>query len=303
MNHDAAGGEVGVGGGDALDGLQQIFDVRGVFTATLDGTHADSKAASDVVDLRSHGDYLSSILLEQEFGFESVNIVRRRGLISLVAICCVVACGKKAEQPVLTVAAAANLTGVFDEIGRAFTKETGIRVVFSYGSTAQLAQQIENAAPFDVFAAADTEHVDQLIRSGKILGESRVVYARGRLALWDPRGAVREVADLTADSIRFVAIAKPEAAPYGAAAVESLKRLGIWDKVQLKVVYASNINMAKQFASTGNADAAFTAYSLVLGEKGRIIVVDERLHRPIDQAAGIVAGSARRGRGENLFHF
>jgi molybdenum ABC transporter, periplasmic molybdate-binding protein len=222
--------------------------------------------------------------------------------VALLAAICGICC-KKPERPALTVAAAANLTGVFEEIGRAFTKETGIRVVFSYGSTAQLAQQIENAAPFDVFAAADTEHVDQLIGSGKILRESRVVYARGQLALWDPRGVVREVADLSAESIRFVAIAKPEAAPYGAAAVESLKRLGIWEKVQPKVVYASNINTAKQYASTGNADAAFTAFSLVLREKGRIIVVDERLHRPIDQAVGIVAESARRDDGQRFISF
>ena len=236
-------------------------------------------------------------------GYERFKLsIKHKLKIALLAAICGVGC-KKAEQPVLTVAAAANLTGVFDEIGRTFTKETGIRVVFSYGSTAQLAQQIENAAPFDVFAAADTEHVDQLIGDGKILRESRVVYARGRLALWDPRGVIREVGDLMADSIRFVAIAKPEAAPYGAAAVESLNALGIWEKVQPKVVYASNINMAKQYASTGNADAAFTAYSLVLGEAGKVIVVDERLHRPIDQAAGIVAASARRVEGRRFISF
>src|ERR1700687_4105133 len=86
-------------------------------------------------------------------------------------LACSVAC-RKAEQPDLTVAAAANLTGVFAQIGQAFTQQTGIHVVFSYTSTAQLAQQIENAAPFDVFAAADTMHVDQLVREGKIVPES-----------------------------------------------------------------------------------------------------------------------------------
>ena len=200
-------------------------------------------------------------------------------------------------------AAAANLTGVFDEIGAAFTNKTGIRVVFSYGSTAQLAQQIENAAPFDAFAAADTEHVDRLAGEGKILRESRVIYARGRLALWDPRGVVKKVEDLTEPSIRFVAIAKPEAAPYGAAAVASLKSLGIWDRIKPKIVYAGNINMAKQYASTGNADAAFTAYSLVMKEAGSVIVVDEKLHPPIDQAAAVVSGSARKGDGRRFVEF
>jgi molybdate transport system substrate-binding protein len=213
-----------------------------------------------------------------------------------------VAC-KKAEEPPLTVAAAANLTGVFDQIGRAFTQETRIRVVFSYGSTAQLTEQIENGAPFDVFAAADTLHVDQLIGEHKVVPDSFVVYARGRLALWSPRGAVQKLEDLTAPSVRFVAIAKPEAAPYGEAAVESLKSAGIWDKVQSKIVYATNINMAKQYAATGNADAAFTAYSLVLNESGRILVVDEKLHQPIDQAAGIVLASARKADAQRFVAF
>jgi molybdate transport system substrate-binding protein len=220
-----------------------------------------------------------------------MTIARWLGLGAILA--CGVAC-RNAKQPDLTVAAAANLTGVFAQIGQAFTQQTGIPVVFSYASTAQLAQQIENAAPFDVFAAADTVHVDELVRDGKILPESRVVYARGRLALWDPHGMMKKLDDLTGPSIRFVAIAKPEAAPYGAAAVESLKSLGVWDKVQPKVVYATNINMSKQYAATGNADAAFTAYSLVQHERGGIIIVDEKLHQPIDQAVGIVSGSSRK---------
>jgi molybdate transport system substrate-binding protein len=217
-------------------------------------------------------------------------------------LACGVAC-RKTEQPELTVAAAANLTDVFAQIGQAFTQQTGVRVVFSYGSTAQLAQQIENAAPFDVFAAADTVHVDQLVRVGKILPESRIVYARGRLALWNPQRSVKKLDDLTAPSIRFVAIAKPEAAPYGEAAVESLKSLGIWDKVQPKVIYATNINMAKQYAATGNADASFTAYSLVQHESGGVIIVDEKLHQPIDQAVGIVSASSRIADGRRFVSF
>jgi molybdate transport system substrate-binding protein len=130
-----------------------------------------------------------------------------------------------------------------------------------------------------------------------------VIFARGRLALWDPKGVVKKIEDLTAASIRFVAIAKPEAAPYGEAAVESLKSLGIWDTIQPKIVYATNINMAKQYAATGNADVALTAYSLVQNETGRIIVVDERLHKPIDQAAGIVSASARKGEARRFVAF
>ncbi len=223
-----------------------------------------------------------------------------------LGICVVLACGvacRNVGQPDLTVAAAANLTGVFAQIGQAFTQQTSIHVVFSYASTAQLGQQIENAAPFDVFAAADTVHVDQLVSDGKILPESRVVYARGRLALWDPHDTVKKLYDLTEPSIRFVAIAKPEAAPYGEAAVESLKSMGIWDQVQPKVVYATNINMAKQYAATGNADAAFTAYSLVQNERGHVIIVDEKLHQPIDQAVGIVSASSRKADAKRFVTF
>ena len=88
----------------------------------------------------------------------------------------------------LTVAAAANLMDVFGEVGQAFQAKTGVEVIFSYGSTAQLATQIDNGAPFDVFAAADTEHVDSLVAAHKITSDSRAIYALGQLALWIPEG-------------------------------------------------------------------------------------------------------------------
>jgi molybdate transport system substrate-binding protein len=174
----------------------------------------------------------------------------------------------------LTVAAAANLSNVLNEVATAFTKKTGVEVTFSFGSTVQLAQQIENGAPFDVFAAADTEHVDQLINTGKLASDSRAIYARGQLALWIPRGqetGVRELQDLVGPEVRFIAIAQPELAPYGQAAVEALRAAGLWDKLQSKFVYANSISAAKQLAESGNADAAFTAYSLVLQESGVVL--------------------------------
>ena len=89
----------------------------------------------------------------------------------------------------LVVAAAANLTDAFAEIGPRFTAKTGIRVVFNFGATAELAKQIENGAPFDVFAAADTEHVESLERKGLLTPGTRAIYARGRLVLWLPAGS------------------------------------------------------------------------------------------------------------------
>ena len=203
-------------------------------------------------------------------------------------------CGASRPTPArLTVAAAANLMDVFGEVGGAFQAKTGVEVIFSYGSTAQLATQIENGAPFDVFAAADTEHVDSLVATQELTGDSRAIYALGQLALWIPEGgpAIHELKDLGGKDVRFIAIAQPELAPYGAATLEVLKSAGLWDAVQPKVVYGTSISMAKQFAASGSANAAFTAYSLVLHEKGTILKIDSRLYKPIEQAMGIVAAS------------
>ena len=197
-------------------------------------------------------------------------------------------------KPEIVVAAAANLTETFRALGPIFEGETGVHPIFSFASTAQLAQQIEYAAPFDVFAAADTLHVDQLDRKGLLVAGSRAVYAQGILALWVPPGAkasVKRMEDLTAPEVRVIAMAKPELAPYGEAAVATLKRLGIWDQVKPKVVYAENINMARQYGASNNADAVFTAYSLVQHSGGSVIRIDPALYPPIGQSLGILARS------------
>ena len=207
-----------------------------------------------------------------------------------------VAAGSPGQTPKreVTVAAAANLSEVFQVVGTQFETATGIHPVFSFASTAQLALQIENGAPFDVYAAADVEHVEQLEKKGLLLPRSRAVYATGILALWIPPGSTVKVdgpEGLVQPAVKVIALAKPKLAPYGLAARETLQKLGIWDRVQSRVVYADNINMAKQYGASGNADAVFTAYSLVLKEAGKVIQVDEKLHNPIDQALGIVAAS------------
>jgi len=228
-----------------------------------------------------------------------------------------VAAGSPAQTPrrEVTVAAAANLNEVFQTLGPQFETATGIHPVFSFASTAQLAVQIENAAPYDVYAAADVEHIDQLERKGLLLPGSRAVYATGILALWIPPGSAAKIVGLDGlvdPAVKVIALAKPELAPYGQAARETLQHLGIWDRVQPKVVYADNISMAKQYGASGNADAVFTAYSLVIKEAGKVIQVSEQLHNPIDQAIGIVAASKHpdtarqfvdfllKGKGRNL---
>lgn len=225
-------------------------------------------------------------------------MTRAHGTIPIVLLAALSACTPPPPtRPELNVAAAANLTSVFQELGRQFEEQTGIHPVFSFASTAQLTRQIEESAPFDVFAAADAEHVDKLDREVLLLAGSRAVYAVGILALWIPPRAdalVTSLEDLTSPSVRVIAIANPKLAPYGQAALETLHSAGLWDRLKPKIVYAENINMAKQYGASNNADAVFTAYSLVLHEGGTIIQVDQRLHHPLVQELGIIAQSPRQ---------
>jgi molybdate transport system substrate-binding protein len=210
------------------------------------------------------------------------------------------------EQKPLIVAAAANLTDVFAAVATKFQAQTGIAVVYSFGATANLAMQAEHGAPFDVFAAADVTHIDQLDKEGLLTAGSKAVYARGRLVLWVPaesRARVNRIEDLKDEDVRIVAIANPKLAPYGEAAVESLRKLGLWGAVQPKVVYAESISAAKQFAATGNADLAFTAYSLVLHAGGNSIPVPGSLHAPIDQALGVLRSSTQQDRAQKFVKY
>ncbi len=206
----------------------------------------------------------------------------------------------------ITVAAAANLTDAFGELAKRFTARTGVKVTNSFGATADLAKQIENGAPFDVFASADVEHVDALAGKGLLADAPRGVYARGKLVLWAPpnvKAQVGRVEDLAGESVSKIAIAKPDVAPYGRAAVESLNALGLWSKVEPKVVYSQNVAQAKQFASSGNADAAFIPRSLVREGEGRALDVDAKLHAPLDQAVGVVRASKKQEAARRFVEF
>jgi len=209
-------------------------------------------------------------------------------------------------RPELNVATAANLTRVFGELGQNFERETGIHVTFSFGATAQLAQQIEHGAPFDVFAAADTEHIDELARKDLVIGSTRAIYARGKLVLWVPEDhvPVERLEDLARPGVTHVAIANPQLAPYGRAAVETLRALHLWEQVQSKIVYGQNISTTTQYAATGNADAAFTALALVHDEaRGRKIEVPENLHAPIDQAIAVVRSTPKPDQARRFVEF
>jgi molybdate transport system substrate-binding protein len=252
-----------------------------MIATVLRAQHANRVLASDKHSCRLHSRYFFNIVW----------------VMFLMVTCLVLqACGRTpvAADRTLTVAAAANLTGVIEQVATEFEKQTNVHVVLSFGSTAQLAQQIEHGGPFDVFAAADTEHVDALIAKRKLVGSSRAVYAKGQLVLWvpDENKRIQRIQDLLQPDFRFIAIAQPALAPYGRAAKEALKASGIWDEVQSKITYANSISMAKQYAASGNANAAFTALSLVMKEPGTVIAIDPKLYQPLDQALAITTSSA-----------
>lgn len=215
---------------------------------------------------------------------------------------CRVSSSAGAQSP-LTVSAASDLTLAFREVGERFEGKTGIPVVFNFGSTGQLAQQIERGAPVDVFAAANAVYVEELEHLGLIIPETRSLYARGRITLWtraDVPVRVERVQDLARPEIRRVAIANPDHAPYGIAARQALQSAGLWDAVRPKLVLAENVSQTLQYADTGNVDVAITALSLSIGTDGRWELVPEDLHAPIDQALAVV-NATRREREARLF--
>jgi molybdate transport system substrate-binding protein len=195
----------------------------------------------------------------------------------------------------LTIAAAADLQFAFTEIGALYEQETGNKVVFSFGSTGQLARQIENGAPFDLFAAADISFVDDLAEKKIVVPDSVALHARGRIVLAvNKASAVSVVAleDLLSDKITHIAIANPEHAPYGVAAKEALISAGVWDKIEDKIVYGENVRQTLQFIQTGDAQVGIVALSVANVPEVSWTLIDDSLHNPLDQALAIVAGSS-----------
>ena len=188
----------------------------------------------------------------------------------------------------IRVAAAADLTDAFTEIGIAFEKETGTKVSLTFGATGQLTTQIENGAPFDVFAAADNSYVTRLEKGGKTVSGTSQVYAIGTLALWTKKSTkdAGKVADLSVwakTAPLRVAIANPEVAPYGRAAKEALHNAGVLAQIEPKLAYAENVRQARQYAQTGNVDAALLPISLTKGLPGSALPIPENLYTPLQQ--------------------
>lgn len=190
----------------------------------------------------------------------------------------------------LLIAAASDLAPLEKPLARLVREKLGEEIRFSLGASGMLAAQIRNGAPYDLFLSANRTFVDGLAASGKIAGEP-VSYARGRLAIFSnqPR---KTLEDLATPGVRFIAIANPAHAPYGAAAMDLIKRSGLIGKLQPKLVYGENVRQTLQLAESGNADAAIVAWSLVK-DRGGVLIPASR-HAPIEQTAGVVKASRRQ---------
>jgi molybdate transport system substrate-binding protein len=206
----------------------------------------------------------------------------------------------------LVVFAASDLAFVLKELAAKFETETGLKVTLVLGSTGNLAQQIAGGAPADAFFAAGEDFLDELIERGAILRETRALYAQGRIVLAarkDRRLALRSLSALTGSGIRRIAIANPKHAPYGKAAEEALRSVGILDAVQPKLVFGENVRHALQFLETGAVDAAIIALSIANVPDVEYVPIDASLHKPLNQAAGVVRRSAQPDRAAAFIQF
>lgn len=182
---------------------------------------------------------------------------------------------------VLLIAAASDLTNLQDAVAR-LRPVPSCELRWTFASSGTLARQIEAGADYDVYLSANQKFVDDLARTGHVDASTVSTYAQGRLALWSKRGVTWN--DLP--KAQHISIANPQHAPYGLAARQALERAGLWSKLQSRIVYGENVRQALQFASTGNANAALVAWSLVKDRPGAWLV-PQYWHAPIVQAGAV----------------
>ena len=197
---------------------------------------------------------------------------------------------------VVSVAVASNFAAPMQKIAAVFEQDTGHKAVLSFGSTGKFYAQIKNGAPFQVLLAADDETPDRLGREGLAVTATQFTYAIGRLVLWSKQpGLVDDKGEvLRTGRFERLAMADAKLAPYGAAAVESLTRLGLLPSLQARLIQGQSIAQAYQFVATGNAPLGFVALSQVTSDgrltEGSAWVVPANLHTPIRQDAIVLTG-------------
>lgn len=221
------------------------------------------------------------------------------GLVLLLVAC---AAGRDEARPtaVVRVAAAADLRFAMVDLRQAFAQvQPGVEIAVTYGSSGQFFQQLQAGAPFDMFLSADLEYPRRLAAEGLARPEQVFSYAVGRLVLWaandSPVDATKGLPGLLEHQARRVAIANPEHAPYGKAALAALKSAGVYDQVADRLVLGENVSQAAEFVLSGNADAGVIALSLALAPemvgKGRFSEVPPEAYPPLEQG-GVVLSQA-----------
>jgi molybdate transport system substrate-binding protein len=222
----------------------------------------------------------------------------------------------------MVVYAASSMQPALQDIAQEYRSAVGDSMVFVYGSSTDLSEQIANGAPADVLLAADEQSIQRLVDRQLLIDSTRVTYAMGRLALvarCDAQSRASDssftcpafsLTDLARPDIRFVAIANPAYAPYGVAARQALERAGLWASVESKLVMGANIAQAEQYVTSGNADAGIVALSLVMGQPQdsspgtkAYTIIDAALHEPLRHVGALVSGSRHVDAGTRLLNF
>ena len=239
---------------------------------------------------------------------------RATALIAPLLIAWVLAAGCSAQTPPprrqVAIAAASDLRFALDEVVAALRQEDpGLEVKVTYGSSGNLYAQLVNHAPHDMFLSADSEYPRRLAEQGLVLPGTEFLYGVGRLVLWVPGSVAGELgmALLTQPSVTRIAIANPEHAPYGVAAVEALRAAKVYDAVRDKLVYGDNVTQALQFARSGAAQAAIIARALVLapglGTEGRVWDIPPAWHSRMEQQGVILRSGTDPGAAQEVRAF
>ena len=222
----------------------------------------------------------------------------RFNLRRLLALTAALALSAAAQAEVVQIAVAANFTAPARALAEVFARTTGHEAKLSFGATGAFYTQIKNGAPFDVLLAADNERPARLEKEGDTVPGSRFTYATGQLVLWSAKPGLvdDEGAVLKHGQFGKIAIANPKNAPYGAAAVEAMEKLGLAATLQPKLVTGESIGQTYNFIATGNAELGFVALAQVLDggklKSGSMWVVPAKYHAPIIQDAVILKRAA-----------
>ncbi len=207
-------------------------------------------------------------------------------VLGLVLAVAAAACSSKSSGRTVRVAAASDLSKAFEEIALEFEARTKIKPLIDFGSSGLLAKQIEQGAPYFLYAAANKSFSDQVIEAGRCDGSTAKLYARGRIVVWTPSGVAAPVklADLADERFAKIAIANPDHAPYGLAAKQALEKVGVWSTIEGRIKLGPDVQTTMLYARRKEVDAAVVALSLaVVTDGGSFLKIEPDLHEPLDQ--------------------